>query len=461
MEQEKTSKSNELKGIDASGVRRALDAILSSSEFASSPRLKEFLRYIIEEQLAGRGRDIKGKTIAVDVYDRDLSGASASDNIVRVEARRLRRLLDEYYENSGKGSTLRIHVDSGGYIPRFETFAPSRTIQAEEVGQETAIASQSERKRLPIKPGLYLAALLAAVLAAGIFVDMFPRSGTSIHTGLQQNASNTDRLALRTKSVRAVQSARLAEQGRGLLFPVFDKKHQLLAIDMFDHAIELDPDLPDGYAGKAQALATLAFLSTDEIVRTEVLANARQIANKALDLQPTNAWAHSAMAWVDSIGGDAETARKHADIALRLAPHDGYLLDFDGAVAVLAGDGARAAEASSPDRKRNGSGPFAQPNIWAVANYMLGNFEEVVRAFEKAPSFGAPVAPPSIVLLAAAHDHLGDGKRARQYIRELQSEWPDFPVRFIIERMFPASPVAQDVLFRLQKNGFEAKTVGQ
>ncbi len=75
----------------------ALARVLASDEFSSSPRLADFLRYIVETTLAGRSDEIKGYTIAVEALGRPRASNPQSDPIVRVEATRLRRALERYY----------------------------------------------------------------------------------------------------------------------------------------------------------------------------------------------------------------------------------------------------------------------------------------------------------------------------------------------------------------------------
>ena len=65
-----------------------------------SERIQQFLRYIVEEALAGRGDALKEYTIALDVFDRDESFDPQTNSIVRVEASRLRGKLREYYGGS-------------------------------------------------------------------------------------------------------------------------------------------------------------------------------------------------------------------------------------------------------------------------------------------------------------------------------------------------------------------------
>ncbi len=78
------------------------------------------LRFVVEETLAGRGNRLKGFALAIAVFGRDETFNSQSDPVVRFEARRLRRDLDSYYMNAGRGDPVRITIPKGGYSPHFE-----------------------------------------------------------------------------------------------------------------------------------------------------------------------------------------------------------------------------------------------------------------------------------------------------------------------------------------------------
>ncbi|MEA2078604.1 MAG: hypothetical protein U9P00_01870, partial [Pseudomonadota bacterium] len=82
-------------------VRTALAQILESAEFSRSKRVAAFLRFVVEEKLAGRGDRLKAFSIAREVYGRDETFDPRTDTIVRVDAGRLRKRLASYYETSG------------------------------------------------------------------------------------------------------------------------------------------------------------------------------------------------------------------------------------------------------------------------------------------------------------------------------------------------------------------------
>ncbi len=104
----------------ASEIRAELDRILSSPHLQASQKRRAFLRFIVEETLAGRANRLKGHTIAVAVFGRDETFDSQTDPVVRLEARRLRRDLDCYYVDAGAHDAVRISVPKGSYVPRFE-----------------------------------------------------------------------------------------------------------------------------------------------------------------------------------------------------------------------------------------------------------------------------------------------------------------------------------------------------
>jgi TolB-like protein len=109
------------KSVDPSpeAIRAQLAEILQSPHFDSTSRSRRFLTYVVEETLAGRAERIKAFSIATDVFGRDASFDAHSDPIVRLEAARLRRALEQYYLVAGQGDPLVITIPKGAYVPSF------------------------------------------------------------------------------------------------------------------------------------------------------------------------------------------------------------------------------------------------------------------------------------------------------------------------------------------------------
>src|SRR5439155_27315000 len=74
---------------------------------------------VVAQTLSGHGDDLKEPVIAVELYGRGDDFDSGVDPIVRVDARRLRDKLREYYAESN-GDPVFISLPKGSYLPIFE-----------------------------------------------------------------------------------------------------------------------------------------------------------------------------------------------------------------------------------------------------------------------------------------------------------------------------------------------------
>lgn len=117
--------------VPGQAVRDQLTRVVTSEQFASSPRLCRFLSHIVDRTLAGDADSLKEFTIAMEVFDRSATYDSNIDAIVRVEARRLRAKLKAYYDTA-KDAVL-IGLPTGSYVPNFRWLEPP----ASERGQES------------------------------------------------------------------------------------------------------------------------------------------------------------------------------------------------------------------------------------------------------------------------------------------------------------------------------------
>ncbi|MEJ2207166.1 MAG: adenylate cyclase, partial [Gemmatimonadota bacterium] len=88
-------------GFDRDAIRRQLDRILASPEFHATDKMRAFLRFVVDEKLAGRTHRLKGYTVAVEVFGRAKDFDATNDPIVRIQAGRLRRALERYYLVAG------------------------------------------------------------------------------------------------------------------------------------------------------------------------------------------------------------------------------------------------------------------------------------------------------------------------------------------------------------------------
>src|SRR3982751_2602646 len=106
-------------------IRAALERIVTSPQLESSPSLCRFLRYVVEETLAGRGAQIKEYSLGAEVFARGDAFDPRIDPIVRVQARNLRARMVKYYAGPGEDEAIVIDLPKRTYVPVFTSRASS------------------------------------------------------------------------------------------------------------------------------------------------------------------------------------------------------------------------------------------------------------------------------------------------------------------------------------------------
>jgi len=144
--------------VSTSQIRSALERVVSSTAFHRSPQLQRLLSFLIEESLAGRGERLKEYVLGVEVFARPPSYDPRLDALVRVEAKRLRSVLDEYYSAEGSGDLIRIELPKGSYRPIFH-FQPAC--------RSSAATSQLEK---PNRTWQWLSLGITALLLTAVIV---------------------------------------------------------------------------------------------------------------------------------------------------------------------------------------------------------------------------------------------------------------------------------------------------
>lgn len=148
---------------DEDAIIAALTRVLESETFSRSDRARTLLDYLVRSELAGQADRLKGFAIAMDVFGKDADFDPATDAVVRVQAGRLRDLLEQYYTREGAGETLRITVARGTYVPSYaaepampEPAAPGEGVELDSTRISAAIAarfSDADGEGLPIGSG--------------------------------------------------------------------------------------------------------------------------------------------------------------------------------------------------------------------------------------------------------------------------------------------------------------------
>jgi hypothetical protein len=104
--------------ISVGEIRVHLDRILNSETLRKAPNLCHLLDYVVTKWVEGDAHHIKESVIAIEVFGRRADFDGRIDNIVRVQAHRLRKLLETYYAEEGRHEPLRLCVPRGSYVPQ-------------------------------------------------------------------------------------------------------------------------------------------------------------------------------------------------------------------------------------------------------------------------------------------------------------------------------------------------------
>ncbi len=160
--------------------------MLSSETFHGSALHAKFLRYAVEQTLEGHEEDLKEFSIGIEVFGRTASFDPRKDNVVRIQAGRLRSRLAIYYQSEGANDPVRIDFPKGGYSPAFRSNTspvPPSDTALEGGGVNEAAASYGvpvlRWKAAPWKPAAAFVVLALAATGAGVHFVRSARQANS------------------------------------------------------------------------------------------------------------------------------------------------------------------------------------------------------------------------------------------------------------------------------------------
>lgn len=430
--------------ISKDDVKTALNAVVNSQTFSGSDRLIGFLSYVVAEWLEGRGDDIRGKSIALDVYEYKPDEVERRESVVRVDAGRVRRKILEYYDDEGKDDSVQISLPKGRYTPVFETVAPNDAPNRFWAQSSPVLRS---------KPVLIGASL--AIICAITFLVWNAREVAPIQPN-EATEQMTRRSVLFETSPQRLEAINLAERGRDLIFPAFDPERLRAAMLIFETAINMDETYEGGYAGAAQLHGLIAVLNTDALVVDAALAQASEKASRALELEPDSAWALSAHAWTLFAKNNHDAGLLWSQKAIELAPQDPHVLEFEALISLYAGEFDRVIEVTqqaiaSPSVDQG----FVFQNARAAAFFHKKEYQNAFNSFELAVETGAPMGPVTVAYMSAASFFLGHEERARTLSKKYMDTWPDQRVDLLFTRLFKEEKYGEQLAQGMRAAGWE------
>ena len=352
-----------LNGVPAAEIRSQLDLILRSRAFIQSHRIRRFLQFVVEESLLGQPHRLKEYLIGLEVFDRREAFDPRVDSIVRVEARRLRYKLDEYYRTEGREDGVRIVLRKGSYVPIFEYrsagngVSPTSPRRSMEIAlfslinptSEAGAAAEEIQRRLAhvlIKEGCFQVVVKnhgdgvsngVAAPASGSTADYvvegsleFHEDGFRLLLQLQQSAdgsyiwsetadgrlhdlSSVDLLAqqlvrdLAAPAREGVVARRQSERKEGCDAYLQGRYHWKLgtpdsirnSIAFFTKALEIDPNYAAAWAALSEALLVSSVFGL--LPPSDSDTRMKEAAQRAISLNPSLPEAHVALGAVLSL----------------------------------------------------------------------------------------------------------------------------------------------------------------
>lgn len=158
--------------------RGELETVLESGIFAPSSNAAKLLRFVCEKHFANAAEAMTEHDVAVKALGRRPDFDARSDSIVRVEAHRVRKRLQEYYEVEGASHSVRIVLPRGQYAPQF-MHAEGIPAGAPPVRPEDPGARNRMRGAWRLLAGLKwrllaTAAIVIALIAASMWMGSLP-----------------------------------------------------------------------------------------------------------------------------------------------------------------------------------------------------------------------------------------------------------------------------------------------
>ncbi|MBV8902093.1 MAG: hypothetical protein JOZ22_00530, partial [Acidobacteriia bacterium] len=368
-------------------IRVELQKILSSQAFRSAHAQQAFLRYVVDEAMAGRAHQIKECIIGMEAFDRGSSFDPRLDPIVRTQAAKLRARLARYYETEGVEDPLRIEFRKGSYAPLFRKVTataaspePESAVIASELPRVAAVSPAAiPQKARPRWRWKSVAVLVALALTGSVLRFANLGKGSSdefLNKGLVDQGAK-----ILSRKVSPSASA-YRNYLKGVYFRnKFTPDGLNTATQYLEQAVGGDPSFAQAYAALGQCYAMAPQVGT--ALPPEVVSKIRAAATRALQLDPTLGEAHFDLAMLAEF--DFNWAKADAEFRKGLDLSPGNAVGHLWYAKYLALVGRRD-EVFLHRRIAAELDPVSPYAVQALGGYLsvTGRYDEAIRQFSSA-----------------------------------------------------------------------------
>lgn len=221
----------------------------------------------------------------------------------------------------------------------------------------------------------------------------------------------------------------LYRQGLVTIMPPGDPGRLQAARNLFERAMEVDPDFAGSYVGQSFShSAHVLFIGAEQAEKE--LEQAIILAEKAIALDDQFAGGYAMLALAQTLGGDTAAALDNARRAVEIQPGDAFSQFVAGMSMIIANrplEGiSRLEEALRLDPLETRT-PYR--NLLGIAYYVSGDYSKSLRTVEYNYEIGGPRGPHMDVFLAASLARLGQVDEARHIVRSIEENYRDFPFK--------------------------------
>lgn len=149
---------------DREGIQRHLKEILEGDAFRGANRSGQFLKYVVEETVAGRQENLKERILGIEIFGRAPNYDTGEDAIVRVTASDVRKRLLQHYGRLGTVASFRFSLPPGSYVPRITREQPAEVSSPLKVPPPEAVAAVLPSSNTLSARRSYVWLVIAAVL---------------------------------------------------------------------------------------------------------------------------------------------------------------------------------------------------------------------------------------------------------------------------------------------------------
>jgi adenylate cyclase len=205
------------------------------------------------------------------------------------------------------------------------------------------------------------------------------------------------------------------------------------SLALLERALALDPDYAEAMAGLAMAY-NLDFHNRWSDTPDASIGRAMALAERAIAMEPGNAFAHFVACIVATFMKDLDRAMREAEIALKLTPNYASALNSRGVVSLYLGDAEAAITDIEMAMRLDPTFADLHLHFLGVAHFMLGHYETAAAHFRARITL-TPETDLSRGFLVATLGQLGMPDEAKKVWAELKAINPRYSFAGHVSRL--------------------------